>query len=112
MENQLAQLEARIAALEANEVKPNMSHMTKANIFASIRQSFGQQINLGIGTPNPNLRTILELNSTSLVFLPPRMTTTQRNLITPVPQGAVIYNTTSNKLNMYNGSTWEAVTSA
>jgi predicted acyltransferase (DUF342 family) len=51
---------------------------------------------------------VLELESTTKVFLPPRMTTTQRDLITP-PAGGVIYNTTTNVLNFYNGSAWGAV---
>lgn len=42
----------------------------------------------------------------------PRYTTTARNALTGVPTGLVIYNTTTNKLNFYNGSAWEAVTSA
>jgi hypothetical protein len=40
------------------------------------------------------------------------MTTAQRDAITSVPAGLMIYNTTTNKLNFYNGSAWEAVTSA
>jgi len=51
---------------------------------------------------------VLELESTTQVFLPPRMTTTQRDLISP-PAGGVIYNTTTNVLNFYNGSAWGAV---
>ena len=42
---------------------------------------------------------------------PPHMTTTQRNAIVDPRVGSVIYNTTTNKLNVYTG-TWEAVTSA
>jgi hypothetical protein len=51
---------------------------------------------------------VLELESTTQVFLPPRMTTSQRDLISP-PAGGVIYNTTTNVLNFYNGSAWGAV---
>jgi hypothetical protein len=64
-----------------------------------------------IGTPTENTKSILTLESTTRGFLPPRMTTTQRNAITSVPAGLMVYNTTTNKLNFYNGSAWEAVTS-
>jgi len=39
------------------------------------------------------------------------MTTTQRNAISTPLAGIVIYNTSTNKLNVYTGS-WEAVTSS
>jgi hypothetical protein len=41
--------------------------------------------------------------------LPPRMTTTERNAIVSPVAGLVIYNTTTNVLNFYNGTTWGAV---
>lgn len=41
----------------------------------------------------------------------PKYTTTQRDAIANPALGLVIYNTTTNKLNVYTGS-WEAVTSA
>jgi hypothetical protein len=66
---------------------------------------------VGIGTTTPSAKAILDVTSTTKGFLPPRMTTTQRNAITSVPAGLMVYNTTTNKLNFYNGSAWEAVTS-
>lgn len=45
-------------------------------------------------------------------FLPPRMTTTQRDLIPTPPEGLIVYNTSTSKLNVYTGAAWEAVTSA
>jgi hypothetical protein len=67
--------------------------------------------NVGIGTTAPNAKAILDLTSTTKGFLPPRMTTTQRNAITSVPAGLMVYNTTLNKLNVYNGTAWEVITS-
>ena len=40
-----------------------------------------------------------------------QMTTTERGLITAYT-GQVIYNSTTNKINFYNGATWEVVTSS
>jgi hypothetical protein len=67
---------------------------------------------VGLGATTPNAKALLDLTSTTRGFLPPRMTTAQRDAITSVPAGLMIYNTTTNKLNFYNGSAWEAVTSA
>jgi hypothetical protein len=68
--------------------------------------------NVGIGTTSPNASALLDVTSTTQGLLPPRMTTTQRNAISSPAAGLMIYNTTTNKLNFYNGSAWEAVTSA
>lgn len=68
--------------------------------------------NVGVGTTTPNAKAKLQVDSTTQGFLPPRMTTVQRDAITSVPAGLMVYNTTTNKLNFYNGSAWEAVTSA
>jgi hypothetical protein len=67
--------------------------------------------NVGIGT-TANAVAILDVASTTKGFLPPRMTTTERNAIVTPPAGLMVYNTTTNKLNFYNGTAWEAVTSA
>lgn len=68
-------------------------------------------VTIGSGAAANN-SAIFELSSTTKGFLPPRMTTTQRNAITSVPAGLMIYNTSTNKLNFYNGTAWEAVTSS
>jgi len=66
---------------------------------------------VGMGTATPSAKAKLEISSTTQGFLPPRMTTTQRDAITSVPAGLMVYNTTTNKLNVHNGTTWETVTS-
>lgn len=55
---------------------------------------------------------ILTCTSTTLGFLPPRMTTTQRDAITTPTKGLIVFNTTTNKLNVRGNSAWEAITSA
>jgi hypothetical protein len=44
-------------------------------------------------------------------LIAPNMTTTQRNAIATPSHGQIIYNTTTNKLNVYGASGWEAITS-
>ncbi len=54
----------------------------------------------------------LELNSTDKGFLPPRMTTAQKNAISSPATGLMVYDTTLNKLCVYTGSAWETITSS
>lgn len=65
---------------------------------------------VGVGGA-PAASAALTVTSTTQGFLPPRMTSTQRDAIASPVAGLVIYNSTTNKLNFYNGSAWEAVTS-
>jgi hypothetical protein len=62
--------------------------------------------NVGIGTTAPDANAILQLNSSTKGFLPPRMTTTQKNAISTPPSGLMVYDTTTNKLCVYNGTSW------
>lgn len=64
-----------------------------------------------IGGTTLTTSAILDLQSTTLAFIPPRMTGTQRDNIASPSAGMVIYNTSTNKLNVYT-TAWEAVTSA
>ncbi len=52
-------------------------------------------------------------DSTTLPFYPPIMTTTQRDAMTGITTGAMVFNSSTNKLNYYIGSnTWEEVKNA
>lgn len=65
------------------------------------------QVGISTTSITPNSSSILELRSTTLGFLPPRMTTTERDAIGSPAAGLIIYNTTTNLLNFYNGSLWQ-----
>ncbi len=56
----------------------------------------------------PAASSIIDMVSTTQGFLPPRMTTTQKNAIGSPASGLVVYDTTLNSLNVYNGSAWVA----
>jgi hypothetical protein len=66
-----------------------------------------------IGTTllTPNASAQLQVDSLVKGFLPPRMTTAQKNAIGGPATGLVVYDTTLNKLSLYTGATWETVTS-
>ena len=50
--------------------------------------------------------------STSRFMVAPKVTTTDRNNLLNVISGSVVYNTSLNKLQVYNGSAWETITSS
>tara|TARA_B100000427_G_C15245949_1_gene479940 strand:- start:69 stop:650 length:582 start_codon:yes stop_codon:yes gene_type:complete len=52
--------------------------------------------------------TTFKCTSTTDAFYPPIVTTTQMNAMT-VNEGAVVYNTTTNRLTVYIGSQWKDV---
>ena len=54
----------------------------------------------------PPASTLVEMRSTTKGFLPPRMTTTQKNAIATPATGLMVYDTTLNLISVYNGTTW------
>ena len=56
------------------------------------------------------LSSLFTLNSTTLGFLPPRMTTVQKTAIATPAAGLVVYDTTLNKLCVFT-TAWETITS-
>lgn len=61
---------------------------------------------VGIGTSSINASAILDVTSTARGFLAPRMTTAQKNAIATPATGLLVYDTTLNAFNFYNGSVW------
>jgi hypothetical protein len=55
----------------------------------------------------PVASSILNLNSTTKGFLPPRGTNTQMLAIASPATGLIFFDTTNNKLNCYDGTTWQ-----
>lgn len=62
-------------------------------------------------TPADLTSALLNLVSTTKGFLPPRMTTTQKNAIATPAAGLVVYDTTLNKLCVRTAAAWETITS-
>jgi len=61
--------------------------------------------NVLIGTVTGATSSILTLESTTKGFLPPRNANPSVNITSPAT-GLVCYNTTTNKLQVYNGTSW------
>jgi len=68
--------------------------------------------NVGIGTLTPAASAQLDVSSTTKGFLPPRMTTAERNLIVTPATGLVIFNTTTNSLETKNSTGWVSLSSS
>jgi hypothetical protein len=67
--------------------------------------------NLLVGTTTDIASSKVTISSTTQGFLLPRMTTTQKNAIGTPAQGLMVFDTTLVKLCVYNGTTWETITS-
>jgi hypothetical protein len=66
--------------------------------------TFSSSVQAGGGTTNAS--AILQADSTTSGFLPPRMTTAQKIAITSPATGLQVYDTTLNQNAFYNGTAW------
>lgn len=66
--------------------------------------------NVSIGSSSLTPSAVLSLTSTTQGFLPPQMTTTQRNAISSPAAGLTIYSTTDHDVEFWNGSAWIGTT--
>ena len=64
----------------------------------------GGAVTIGTATPDPS--AILAVSSTSQGVLPPAMTLAQKNAMANPANGLMVYDSTANELNFYNGSNW------
>ena len=62
--------------------------------------------NLAIGTTLANTSSVVDITSTTKGFLPPRMTTTQKNAISSPAEGLMVMDITTHKLCVYDGTSW------
>lgn len=74
---------------------------------------FSMNAQVGIGTQDPDSSAALDVVSTSQGLLPPRMSQTDRDAIVLPAKGLIIYNTTTNSLDINNGTpevkAWEGI---
>jgi hypothetical protein len=61
---------------------------------------------VGIGTSTPSASAKLEIAGTDKGFLPPRLTTAQIDAISGPATGLMVYNTTLNKPQFFDGTEW------
>jgi copper(I)-binding protein len=63
-----------------------------------------------LGTPDAS--SSIQLDDTTTGFLPNRLTTAQIAAIASPATGLMVYNTSTNLINVYTGSSWDALESA
>jgi len=80
-------------------------------VFVLMITSIIAKSQVGIGTNSPNASAKLEVSSTTQGFLPPRMTTIQRDAITTPATGLIIFNTTTNSLEFKSSFGWTSIIS-
>ena len=70
------------------------------------RSTFAGKLTVGTNSDTTS-SAVLEASSTTQGFLPPRLTTTQRDAITTPVAGLTIWNATNTQLEVYDGSYWK-----
>jgi hypothetical protein len=82
-------------------------YLQSTNIFfqgaSSILYASGRGI---FGSSSLGNSVQFQIDSTTRGFLPPRLTTTQKNAIASPATGLMVYDTTLNLMALYNGTTW------
>lgn len=84
---------------------------SSGNVWAD-RLTIKNNGNVGIGTTNPEASVILDLTANNKGFLPPRLTTAQRDALNPKPAGLTVYNVTTNCMEFWNSSEWVSTCAA
>jgi hypothetical protein len=83
------------AAIAGSKVSPNFAAQNVVTTGAG-----------GFRHGNPDAVAALDVTSTTKGLLPPRMTGTQRDAITAPPAGLMLYNSTTNKLQVRTDAAW------
>ena len=114
LENDAQRWDFKVAGNSSDKfsIRDGTNSLDKLNISrgATGDISFLNFGSLGVGTTSPDASAKLDVASTTQGVLHPRMTTTQKNAISPTA-GLEIYDTTLNKKCVYTGSAWETITS-
>jgi hypothetical protein len=72
-----------------------------------IQMTVGQQVHISsAGGITTQASSVLQVDSTTKGFLPPRMTTTQKNAIASPATGLQVFDSTLNRPCFYDGTTW------
>jgi hypothetical protein len=88
------------AEIKTNDGSVNCIYLNQNGIVG-----FSQQVGFG-NTTISSASAQVAIDSTTKGFLPPRMTTTQKNAIATPATGLMVYDTTLNLISVYNGTIW------
>jgi uncharacterized protein DUF1566 len=82
-----------------------IAKFTSSNTIGS-SQIYDNGNNVGVATPTPDSSAQLEVSSTTRGFLPPRLSQSQINAIALPTEGLMLFNTTINKPQYFDGTAW------
>jgi hypothetical protein len=109
----------KYAAIFSSVVSPTDTTEAGNIIFGTTTNgTFAERVRIAdtgtvaIGNTAPSAAAKLQIDSITQGFLPPRMSTAERNAISAgaPPEGLVVYDLTTHNLHFYNGSAWVAAT--
>lgn len=120
-ENEVVQFGGTLQVNANGFVIADPTDSTKKVVFTNSGQTTGTTATITLPTASGSLPTTasptftgtvtitggLIQTSTTLPFIPPRMTTTQRDAIATPTKGSIIYNTSTDAMNYYDGA-WQA----
>ncbi len=92
-------------SLTINQGLPGKINFTEPGVVDLVTMNFVNK-NVGINNTEPASSALVDMTSTTKGFLPPRMTTVQRNDITTPSAGLIIYNNSTGMINYFSGSRW------
>lgn len=75
-------------------------------LFFNINSAHGQSMGISGVAIIPDPSSILEMRTTTKGILIPRMTETERDFISSPANGLMVYNTSTNQFNFYDGNSW------
>lgn len=82
-------------------------------LLLNCTQSFGQSVGIGIDLPNPNAALHVDASKGNQGVIITRLTdieiTTLSTSLGTIDQGLLVFNSSTNKFNVWNGTTWELV---
>ena len=86
-----------------------MCFRVKGTEYITIQEANASSVgtyNVGINNTNPHVSAILDVASTTKGFLPPRVTTIQKNAISSPATGLMVFDTDLVRPCFFNGATW------
>ena len=95
---------------EINFIKPLLLLIVLIKLTFSSNILHAQSMGISNTPITADASSILEMRTTTKGLLIPRMTTTQRDAISLPANGLIIYNSSSNQFNLYNGTVWSFLT--
>lgn len=81
-------------------------------LLIMVLQLPGQGVGINNNGSNPDTSAMLDIASNSKGFLPPRMTTVQRDAIALPANGLQVYNTSTGTIDIYRVNHWESLSNS